>query len=242
MNLNLSKEQARKEVKIHLKKAGYADGIIAKVCLVIDESGSMNGLFNNGTVQALVDRALSVGYIFDDDGAIDVFGFAHDDNIKHHPQAEQDDFGNYVNNNISQMGGGTNYAPVLELVEDFYYAETRLEKAGFLGKMFSKKDKVVSAEGRESDSDNYPVFVIFITDGETWADAQDRAVISRILSDRKDMFIQFIGVGRDNFSLIERIGRENKNAGFASIPEFKNMSEQDLLKAILPEKAKEVLK
>ena len=233
-SLNTSKTELQKALKICLSKQGYADDTEAKVNLIVDGSYSMGNLYQNGTVKALIQRALVIGEKFDDDGAIDVFDFADGDRHRMHEQATQESFDTY---NISILGGGTAYAPVVKRMTDFYYKEEKGSK-GFLG-LFKKKAK--AAEGRDGMDDKHPVFSIFITDGETLQRDEDQRVLDKILKKHPDMFIQFVGIGRESFSFLRQMEKAHKNAGFTHVSNLSSLTDEELLRSILSEKAKNVL-
>lgn len=242
MKLNLSKEETRSLVSFCLSKAGYENGVEAKVNIVLDGSGSMGNLYRNGTVSALVDRALAVGYRFDDDGSIDVFDFANGDRHRPLPQATQDDHGSYMQGK-SMLGGGTAYGPVLERVEDFYYGTTEVvKKEGGIFGLFAKKTVTTeAAEGRDGMEDQFPVFTIFVTDGESLQQYEDSQVINRIMKERKDMFVQFVGIGSSSFNFLRQLDSKFENCGFVEVGDLGSISEEDLMMQILSEKAKNVL-
>lgn len=59
------------------KKSGVdLESTSAKVVVVLDYSGSMNGLYKNGTVQRTINRLVPLGLTFDDNGTIDVYLFS----------------------------------------------------------------------------------------------------------------------------------------------------------------------
>lgn len=238
-NLNLSKEQARETVKLCLSKAGYADNVEAKVNIILDGSGSMHSFYMNGTVRALVDRALAVGFHFDDDGSIDVFDFSDGSNHRQLPSATQDDHGSY---HLQMLGGGTDYSPVLERMVDFYYKEQQVVKksGGFCGFFQKKTIETISPEGRDGSSDQHPVFSIFITDGQSWNESADRKVINKILKEHPNLYIQFIGIGTSNFSFLKSF-ENNPNCGFAHVKNLSSTSDEELMTQILSPKAKEIL-
>ena len=73
---------------------------------------------------------------FDDDLTMEAWKFDH--GAKRLKDVTPQNIGNYVKKNINGSMGGTNYAPVINEIVDFY-----------------KKSKT-------------PVYVIFITDGDNW--------------------------------------------------------------------------
>ncbi|MFL6555983.1 MAG: VWA domain-containing protein, partial [Bacillus sp. (in: firmicutes)] len=62
----------KKTAGIVLEKKKLAN-VVARVGLVLDISGSMRGLYKNGTVQKVVERILAVASQFDDDGSLDIW-------------------------------------------------------------------------------------------------------------------------------------------------------------------------
>lgn len=236
MNINLSKQEMTQALNIHLEKVGYTDGVEAKVCIVMDGSGSMTGMYRNGTVQGLVNRALVIGDRFDDDGTINVFDFSDGDDHRQLPDATQNDFGTYMEDKC-MIGGGTDYSPVIKRVEEFFYKGEKGSK-GFLG--FGKKAPT-APEGRDGNGDNFPVYCIFITDGETWHEGEDKKVIQKILNKRKDMFIQFVGIGNSSFKFLRTMASSIDNCGFADVTDFNNTTEEELLRKLLPMEAKDIL-
>jgi stress response protein SCP2 len=117
-----------------LETQGLVDHV-AKVCLVLDISGSMLGLYRRGVVQRLCERLLALACLFDDDKAIDVFLF--DSRAIEAGEMSVDTIDGAVDRLLAKhkLGGGTDYAPVMNLVRRFYQG-TRL-----------------------------PVYVLFVTDG-----------------------------------------------------------------------------
>lgn len=130
--ISLSKEEVH---KVCLTKP-VLNGLKARVCLAIDYSGSMSNLYDNGTVQSIFEKMLPLAMEFDDDGTMEAWRF--NDGTKRLKDVTAKNIVGYVKNCISGSMGGTNYAPVIKEIVDFY-----------------KKTKV-------------PVYVIFITDGDNW--------------------------------------------------------------------------
>lgn len=214
----------RKKVELVLAKKGFDTNIAAKVCLILDESGSMRNEFNNGTVSNIVDRALAVGYKFDDDGSIDVWSFS--DSYQRRPEASQGDHGKYLQHRM--MGGSTVYHGVLGAVADSYFEEKAT--GGFFG--IGGKKEVTSRDG-------HPAFVIFITDGEPDSRGQAVDKVGVILKKYPDMFVQFIGIGASQFPTLDTIASQNENCSLAVIGH--GDSDEDILDKFLNVKARKVL-
>ncbi len=108
-----------KAAHVSLEKQGLVDHV-AKVCLVLDISGSMHGLYQRGVVQRICERLLALACLFDDDKSIDVFLF--DSRAIEAGEMSVDTIDGAVDRLISKhkLGGGTDYAPVMNLVRRFY--------------------------------------------------------------------------------------------------------------------------
>ena len=120
MAIDLDKIELRKQNVLDLKKkSGLGIDAKAQVVLALDFSGSMNTLYGNGTVQDVVERVLPFGIAFDDNKEVDFYLF-HDGAIKMEKNITLSNLDGYINKRIIghyQMGG-TNYAPVLEKLDD----------------------------------------------------------------------------------------------------------------------------
>lgn len=135
----------------------------ARVALVLDISGSMEELYRSGKVDELVKRALPLGLQFDDDGQIDVFAFG----------SKAFDAGEY---------GLSNYKSCVKTIVKDY----GLNHATYYEKALSMIEKKYKGT-------KLPVYVMFVTDGDTDEKAKVERVI-RSLS-KQPIFIQFIGLG-----------------------------------------------
>ena len=120
------------------------DTVEARVAFVLDASGSMTGQFKKGHVQAVLDRIAVLSVQFDDDGTMDVWGFA--ERHKKYPDVTLDNLDGYIaaiqNTGkrsaweiLPGLGGTNNEPPVMNEVIDYF------------------KDSTL------------PVFVVCITDG-----------------------------------------------------------------------------
>lgn len=225
MAIDLNKIEERKESIINLKKeAGIGKNSKAQVVLALDFSGSMDHLYRNGTVQDTVERILPVGLAFDDNGEVDTYIFESSYNRIKEP-ITLNNLDGYVNNKIynKYSMGGTNYSPVLNaIMSDFKPGKS----GGFLG--FGGTQETVM---------EYPVYVIFITDGENFDKLETEKVIKEM--SEKGFFIQFIGIGSSSFSFLENLdnlqGRKLDNANFFKVTDLKNMSDDQLYKGLMKE-------
>ncbi|WP_295153291.1 VWA domain-containing protein [uncultured Ruminococcus sp.] len=144
MSVRLSKEESEKQLdmrketvkRVCLKKADMT-GLISRVAVVLDVSGSMIEAFNSGMVQATLERLLPLAMAFDDDGSMEVWTFDHE--FKRYPPITRGNFYNYIKDNKITARGGTYYSPVMSDV----------------GVYFSKEEPA-----------DIPNYVIFVTDGD----------------------------------------------------------------------------
>ena len=126
-----------KKAHVVLEKKGMG-AHTASVGLCMDISGSMSPLFQNGTVQAVIERTLGLGLNFDDNGAIDLFAFgvqAHDLGELHPEQFKQ------ASSDLLQrvsLEPGTMYAPPIQQIIKHYGFQPQ---AGFFKSLFGGKAK-----------------------------------------------------------------------------------------------------
>lgn len=98
---------------ISLSKRGL-DGVRAEAALILDHSGSMFGDYANGTVQALVERALGFALQIDADGKVPVIPF--DSRVWPTVEVTVDNYAGVVDRDIWHRGsmGGTDLHKPLE--------------------------------------------------------------------------------------------------------------------------------
>lgn len=165
-----------------LARVGLSDHQ-AKVCLVLDISGSMMSLYKSGTIQKFAERILALGCRFDDDGEIDVFLFGQ--NVHHPAPMDLANCTSYVQQAIKlhPLEGDTRYGRAMEAVRAFYFPDA---KGGERSAPFKAP---------------MPVYVMFVTDGST----SDKPLTEKQMrwSSREPIFWQFMGIGR---------GKKPKNA------------------------------
>ncbi|MBQ9438543.1 MAG: VWA domain-containing protein, partial [Lachnospiraceae bacterium] len=234
--INLSKDKVRLEKHVvNLSKCmiGLSQqtgvelaSLRAKVCVALDYSGSMSGLYSNGTIQDTIDRLVPLGLTFDDNGSIDVYLFQND--YRKIEDLNLSNYGDYVTSVVRQSGykmGGTNYAPVLEAI----ITGGSYRVGGFFG--FGGEN--VYTEGLVDDED--PTFILFITDGENFDTYTTTKIIKK--SSEMNVFIQFIGIGNETFSYLMQLddlpGRTRDNTGFSKMRDLAGASDADLYANVL---------
>lgn len=217
--LNLSKQQAVETLNLRKETLGIClekknmNNLTARVGLVLDQTGSMRGLYRDGTAQEVVERLLPMGLKFDDNGELDMWIFSN--KFKRLKSVTEEDFYNYVNREIldnpsNQLWGATYYAPVMRDVLQKYTQE---------------------------EPSNLPTVIYFITDGENF----DHAEAERIIRDASNynIFWQFIGIGRENFKFLKKLddmqGRFIDNADFFQLNDIRDISDEELYQRLLQE-------
>lgn len=179
----------------------------ARVVVVIDRSGSMSGLYDNGSVQTTLTRLLPLGLRFDDNGEVEVYSFS--DGFNRLKVMSKNNFDNYVEREMSKLPyGGTNYAPVLKQILKDY-----------------------------NDGSQLPTFVIFITDGSNWDTGETDKIIRKSSKKKHKLFVQFVGIGNDSFSYLRKLddldGRDVDNTAFIAVQDLNKLTDDELYAKLL---------
>lgn len=212
MTIDMSKHTKNLEtVLIDMSKPGKIDMTkhIARVAVVEDYTGSMAGMYRDGTVQEVTERLLPIALKFDDNGEMESWIFAN--NYRKLAPVTIDNYEGYVKNVIMRSGmsmGSTYYAPVLRDVAKFY----------------------------KNNTSNIPAFVIFITDGDNFDERETNAIIRELSN--YNMFVQFVGIGnQSNFDYLKELdnlsGRKCDNTGFLLARELVKMDDEQLYTELL---------
>lgn len=173
-----------KSAGVSLAKVGLREHR-ARVCLVLDISGSMGGLYRKGLVQRFAERILALVCRFDSDGEIDVFLFGR--NVHRTEPMGLSNWTGYVAHIIDRhpLEGDTRYGAAMAAVRRHYFPD-----AG-------------GGERASAYAAPLPVYVMFVTDGST----SDQAMTERQLrwSSREPIFWQFMGIGKGRKSKSKRL-------------------------------------
>lgn len=192
------------------------DTLKASVAFVLDASGSMTSQFKKGHVQSVLDRIAVLAMQFDDDGEMDVWGFA--ERHKKYVNVTLDNLDNYIQSMQSTgkrsmweilpgLGGTNNEPPVMEEIVD-YYQDSKL-----------------------------PVFVVFITDGGISKTRAIKEAIRR--SANYPIFWKFVGLGGSRYGILEDFDaftdRRVDNTHFFAMDDFATVSDEQLYDNLLEE-------
>ncbi|GAA4019227.1 VWA domain-containing protein [Deinococcus rubellus] len=205
-----------KQAEVSLKKRGL-DEHTARVALVLDISASMSTLYRQGVVQRVAEKTLALASRFDDDGRMDVFLFglqAHDAGdigIEGIAGAVEQLVKRYP------LEGGTMYARAMQEVRKHYFGAAKPRKTALMEKT--------------------PVYVIFITDGETFDKKESEAQLKE--ASLEPVFWKFVGVGREKFAFLQKLddlsGRFIDNADFVQIENIDTLPDGQLYEMLLQE-------
>lgn len=204
----------KKNVGVVLEKKKLT-GVVARVGLVLDISGSMRKLYKNGTVQSVVEKILAVASQFDDDGVLDLWIYDH--RFVRLPSATERDIEDYVNKHILNdeyipKFGRNDEPPVMRDVINKYI---------------------------EEEKSNTPIFIAFINDGGVKRKSGDNIENVIIDSSTLPIFWQFVGIGNSDFGVLKKIdtinGRFIDNAGFFELNDVENVTDNELYERLLNE-------
>lgn len=233
----------KKKVGIVLEKRKLPH-VVCEVKFALDISGSMQHLYNNGTVQNLTDRLLAVASKFDDNGEMEVWTFTT--GFSAAPTINESMHEGYINkhilkNNDISKWGGTSYSPVMGDIIDQSFTEEKKsvtkveEKPGFFGKMFGAKPNVTEnvAVERVAKVSKFPVFVPFITDGEN----DDKAATERLIKESagKNVYWLMVGIGSERFKWLQEMADKYPNVGFMKVDNLERISDEDFYLQLLNE-------
>ena len=205
-----------KQAEVSLKKRGL-DEHTARVALVLDISASMSVLYRQGVVQRVAEKTLALASRFDDDGRMDVFLFG----LQAHDAGDIgiEGIAGAVEKLIKRhpLEGGTMYARAMQEVRRHYFGASKPRRAALLEKT--------------------PVYVLFITDGETFDKKESEAQLKE--ASLEPVFWKFVGVGREKFEFLQKLddlsGRFIDNADFVQIENIDTLPDAQLYEMLLQE-------
>ena len=221
-----SKIDLRKhKVGISLQKHGIASER-AEVLFVIDASGSMARLYQDGTVQETVERIVPVALRLDDDGRMDTWFYASD--CRRVDPLDATTMVDFIRREMPMPGHSPNGRGGLFG-----------RKNGAIG--YGNNEPVVMEAilGNEKRERRTPLLVLFLTDGGI--DPTTSQKIKQILRDcsGRPIFWQYIGVGRADYGVLRDLdtidGRVVDNAGFFAVDDLSRIDDDELYDRILSE-------
>ncbi len=221
--MGISLEKKSEIVRLTLEKRNIPTSVVMQVKSCIDISGSISNLFSNGTIQELVDRLLAVAVRFDDNQSLESYAFGS--GAVRLSDIKPSMFGSYVNSiflkeadRSGYLWTGTMYSKALKLIRK---DSAPAASGGFLGGMFGKKAPKPM-----------PTYLMFITDGETNGDENDTESLLKEMASEL-IYVQFIGVGRSNFSFLSRMGDRYDHVGFVTFPDMASTTDEAMYDTLL---------
>jgi len=204
-----------KPIRVSLEKHRLSD-VKARVAFVLDASGSMTAQFRKGNVQKVLERIAALAVQFDDDGSMDIWGFATEfkkyrdvtlDNLDGYVQWLQNSGNKGAWEILPGLGGTNNEPPVMQDIIDSF---------------------------RDSPQ---PVFVVFITDGGISKTRQIKEAIRE--SAQLPIFWKYVGLGGSNYGILEKLDsftdRLVDNTHFFPIDNYDSITDEHLYDMLLTE-------
>lgn len=222
-----SKVELRKQqVGVVLTKVGIT-GLKARVMVVMDASGSMDGLYRRGTVQETLERLIPVAARLDDNNAMEFWYYA--DRFARMGDLDEDSVLGVAGTQMPQVTGvvpavkkigyGNNEPPVMQDVLSVHREAAAEDKAAALPVM--------------------PTLVLFITDGGISSGTSRQ--IEKVIKDsaREALFWQFVGLGNADYGVLAKLdtlqGRVIDNSGFFAVDDIDRISDEQLYTRMLKE-------
>lgn len=228
MALNI---ELKKKLQFQLEKKELTE-IVARVGFCCDVSGSMRNLYLNGTMSKVNERLLVIANRFDDNQEMDMKIF--DEESFDLPGMTEDNFVGYVDkyiiNGDNHIWGCTYYAQSIKKFADDWFPsnETRVvKKAGFFSKLLGGQDEVEIIPTEEMT----PAFLMMQTDGINHDPVETEHVLRSIQN--LDMYVTFLGVGRDNFEFLRTMADKYPNVGFLPINDLEKVTDDELYEGLI---------
>lgn len=224
--LSLRKQQ----VAVSLRKHG-AEGVVARVILVLDASGSMSLLYSRGTVHSVVERMAAVAAQVDDDGEMQAWTFASQP--ARLPDLTVGELPEWLELHV-RVG------------QISLFGRKKPPKGQRPGQVdmravgIQNEEQKVIAEVRAFVRDNpaqAPTLVLFFSDGGVYRNAEIETELRAAVEE--PVFWQFVGLGRANFGVLEQFdnlpGRRVDNVGFFAVDDIDMISDEELYDRLLQE-------
>jgi len=189
----------------------------ARVVLVLDKTGSMRRAYSTGVVSRVVERMVPVAATLDDDGALECYLYAR--RFAKLPDVHADTVTEWSRQYLHLSGhhGGIDY-------DDLGAAN---DEPPILREIITGLRRGAAM----------PTLVLFFTDGGFGQRREITALITKAAG--LPAFFQFVGVGRANYGLLERLddlaGREVDNVGFFALDDVDAVSDAELYARLLGE-------
>ncbi|MEV7288207.1 VWA domain-containing protein [Streptomyces sp. NPDC093252] len=224
--LSLRKEQ----VAVSLRKHG-AEGVVARVILVLDASGSMSPLYTRGVVADVVERMAAVAAQLDDDGEMQAWTFAS--NPARLPDLKLGELPEWLRLHVrvGQLSLFGRKKPQRGLQP----GQVDMRAVGI-----QNEEQKVIAEVRDYARRHpaaAPTLVLFFSDGGVYRNDQIERELREAVEE--PVFWQFVGLGKANYGVLERFdtlsGRRVDNVGFFAVDDISSVPDAELYDRLLSE-------
>lgn len=225
-------EKDVERVMFVLEKRGIDHVVRAGVVLDLDVSGSMQGLYNAGVVQQVVERILPLALACDENGVIDVWGFSSQ--AAKACDVSRENYVGYVEAEMLEedgelepvLWGGTNYAPVIRANLE-HFEMLKRTKGGFFRRS--------TEEVLEESSLGLPIIVYFVTDGENGDHDEAWQLFDQLHEVESQIYFMLVGVGNERYKFLKQAADTFPNVGFLSVPNLTSFVNDDAIyESLLP--------
>ncbi|UVD56155.1 VWA domain-containing protein [Rhizobium sp. Pop5] len=231
-------EEEVRRVGFVLQKQGIHERIPAQVGINIDVSGSMNGLFKSGAVQAAIERILPVALYFDDDGRIDTWVFSNGNAMASIIPATAKNYEDYVEREIitnpaldGVLWGGTDYGPVIRSNLMAYGLMEEQNAGGLLGMIFGMRRDRFGEETRSG----VPAINYFLTDGENADRDAAWELLEKAEHAESQIYYVMVGIGDERFDFLREAAEQFPNVGFVRVKDLGEfVGSDDAYQKLLP--------
>ncbi|MFJ5273581.1 VWA domain-containing protein [Streptomyces sp. NPDC088358] len=225
--LSLRKEQ----VAVSLRKHG-AEGVTARVVLILDASGSMSFLYSKGVVADVVERMAAVAAQLDDDGAMQAWTFAS--HAARLPDLTLGELPEWLELHV-RVGELSLFRRSKKPRKGLLPGQVDMRTVGIQNEE-QKAIAEVRTYVREHPAAD-PTLVLFLSDGGVYRNNEIERELRAAVEE--PIFWQFVGLGRSNYGVLERFdalpGRRVDNVGFFAVDDIGGIPDPELYDRLLSE-------
>ncbi|MFH9966880.1 VWA domain-containing protein [Streptomyces mirabilis] len=223
--LSLRKEQ----VAVSLRKHG-AEGVTARVVLILDASGSMSLLYSKGVVADVVERMTAVAAQLDDDGVMQAWTFAS--HAARLPDLSLGELPEWLELHV-RVGELSLFRRSNKPRKGLLPGQVDMRSVGIQNEE-QKAIAEVRTYVREHPAVD-PTLVLFFSDGGVY---RNKAIEQELRAAVEEpIFWQFVGLGRSNYGVLERFdtlpGRRVDNVGFFAVDDISGVPDPELYDRLL---------
>ncbi|MEU0032950.1 VWA domain-containing protein [Streptomyces sp. NPDC006333] len=225
--LSLRKEQ----VAVSLRKHG-AEGVTARVVLILDASGSMSFLYAKGVVADVVERMAAVAAQLDDDGAMQAWTFAS--HAARLPDLTLGELPEWLELHV-RVGELSLFRRSKKPRKGLLPGQVDMRTVGIQNEE-QKAIAEVRTYVREHPAAD-PTLVLFFSDGGVYRNNEIERELREAVEE--PIFWQFVGLGRSDYGVLERFdalpGRRVDNVGFFAVDDIGGVPDPELYDRLLSE-------